>query len=454
MSPLLPDFVFLPVDGQPYLCTVSATGVVESRAPAPGNADAVYKISTDQKFFAFLDSANKRFAVYELLDAEPWLQRIVAPTNLPRDCVAYDFILHDGQLLVGGRSRSQENIWLLNYTLAVQPAQAWQALEVPEAVRKSGKSIDLLYVLGQTLVAVDNVIRPKWFVFYHLNKGALPTPVGLHPIRVRSAFEGIRHGAESDALYALFSAGAGQRGASSYVQLYFKDDIAKSVAAADLTTMAPSGNASGGTADLGTAKASSKVAAGATAIRVTVRSMLRRDRNRTLNWQFFTPMGNDADDEFGDWEEDDDFEEELPPFGSRVSRRKEILPDPKLLKLKAARAKRKELLRQLPGTSVFAMIFCQDYLLLAMGEQGVWVANTAPVLRDRRVDLSARFRQVASVQLTQAVGFEKKADQEGGVFVLGRNSAETVSYEWLGLEQIVLSAKARTRSAAPVLTTG
>jgi hypothetical protein len=453
MTPLLPDFVFLPVNGQPYLCTVAATGVVEPRAPAPGNADAVYKISTDQKFFAFLDSANKRFAVYELLDAEPWLQRIVAPTNLPRDCVAYDFILHEGQLLVGGRSRSQENIWLLDYTLAVQPARAWQALEVPEAVRKSGKSIDLLYILGQTLVAVDNVRRPKWFVFYHLNKGALPAPVGLHPIRVSSAFEGIRHGAESDALYALFSAGAGQLGASSYVQIYFKDELAQSAAAAALTT-SPSDEASGGDAELVAVQASRKIAGGATAKRLTARSRSRHGHDLTLNWQFFTPMGNDDDDEFGDWEEDDDFEEELPPFGSRVSRRKEILPDPKLLKLKAARAKRKELLRQLPGASVFSMIFCQDFLLLAMGEQGVWVANTAPVLRDRRIDLSARFRQVTSIQLTQAVSFEKRAGQEGGVFVLGRNSAETVSYEWLGLEQIVLSAKARTRSAAPVLTTG
>jgi hypothetical protein len=91
------------------------------------------------------------------------------------------------------------------------------------------------------------------------------------------------------------------------------------------------------------------------------------------------------------------------------------------------------------------MIFCHDYLLLAMGEQGVWVANTAPVLRDRRVDLSARFRQVSAVQLTKAVGFEKRAGDQGGVFVLGRNSAEVVSYEWLSLEQIVVSAKARSR---------
>jgi len=178
---------------------------------------------------------------------------------------------------------------------------------------------------------------------------------------------------------------------------------------------------------------------------VTARSRSRHGHDLTLNWKFFTPMGDDSD-EFGDWEEDDDFEEELPPSCSRVGRRKEIPPDPKVLKLKAARAKRKELLRQLPGASVFAMIFCQDFLLLAMGEQGVWVANTAPVLRDRRIELSARFRPVTWVQLIKAVGFEKLAGQEDGVFVLGRNSAEVVSYEWLSFEQIVLSAKARTRS--------
>jgi hypothetical protein len=446
MSPLLPDFVFLPSNGELYLCTVSSAGVVQTRVLAPGNSDAIYKISTDQKFFAFLDSANKRLAVYELLNAEPWLQRIVPPTNLPRDCIAYDFILHDGQLLVGGRSRSQENIWMLDYTLPAQPARAWTALEVPELVRNNGKSIDLLYVLDRTLVAVDNVIRPKWFVFYQLNKGTLPTPVGLHPIRVTSAFEGIRHGAESNALYALFSAGAGQRGASSYVQLYFKDEIAQSVAAADLSTTRLGGKASVSAADLATAKASSMVAGDASVKRIPSRSTLRHDRNRTLNWQFFTPMGNDHDDEFGDWKANTDFDVEFLPFVSRVRRRKEIPPDPKVLKLKAARAKRKELLRQLPGASVFAMIFCNDFLLLAMGEQGVWVANTTPVLRDRRIDLSARFRQVGSVQLTKAVGFEKRTDEQGGVFVLGQTSTEAIAHEWLSLEQIVLSAKARAKS--------
>ena len=218
-----PEFVFLPVDGIAHLCTISEQGAVEARACAPGNPDAQYKISSDRKFFGFLDSSNKRLAVYELLEAAPWMRRVVPPTNLPRDCSGHDFILHEGQLLVGGSSRSQENIWALDYTLTEQPPSVWQALEVPEAVRKRGKSIDLLYVLNQTLVAVDNVLRPKWFVFYHLNEGALPTPLGIHPLRVQRAFEGIRHGAESDTMYALFSTRAGQRGISSVVQIYFKD---------------------------------------------------------------------------------------------------------------------------------------------------------------------------------------------------------------------------------------
>jgi hypothetical protein len=278
LNQALPEFIVLPVNGTPHLCTVAPDGVVEPRVSAPGNSDAIYKISSDRKFFGFLDSAHKRLAVYALLQAEPWLQRIVPPTNLPRDCGAHDFILHEGQLIVGGSSRTQENIWVLDYTLTVQPPRPWHALEVPESVRRSGKSIDLLYVLNNTLVAVDNVVRPKWFVFYRLSKAALPTTIGIHPLRVNSAFEGIRHGAESETMYALFSSGAGQRGASSYVQIYFKDEIALSASVGGVTALAREPALSD------RPKALQKL---------KTYSISRRDHKQNLSWYFLTPIGYD-----------------------------------------------------------------------------------------------------------------------------------------------------------------
>ena len=325
-QPGFSEFVFLPVDGSMHLCTISEQGAVEPRVCAPGNPDAQYKISLDRKFFGFLDSSNKRLAIYELLEADPWIHRVVPPTNLPRDCSGHDFILHEGQLLVGGSSRSQENIWVLDYTLAAQPPRPWQALEVPEAVRKSGKSIDLLYVLNQTLVAVDNVVRPKWFVFYHLNKGALPTPLGIHPLRVQRAFEGIRHGAENDTMYALFSTRAGQRGVSSVVQIYFKDDIARSAAEGNMTSMEPE----------------QTPCAESTPQSLPTRSILRKDRNDTLNWQYQKTMLG-SDDHFGDLNFDEN-EEPMLPFPEGYEQPEVIAPAPMFMKLKEARARRKKLL--------------------------------------------------------------------------------------------------------------
>jgi len=405
----VPEFIFLPIGSVQHLCTASANGIVEHLARAPGSDDATYKISTDGKFFGILDSERKRFAIYALLETDPWMRRIVPPTNLPRHCRAHDFILHDGKLIVGGRSNTQENIWVLDYTLANQPSLPWHALDVPECVRKKGKSIDLLYVLNEILVAVDNVIKPKWLVFYELHPNGVPTSTGVHSLRVQSAFETIRHGAESDKLYALYSKGISHSSGLSYVQLYFKDEIALS--ASKRYIPAPPG----------------------------LRSVRSKRYKFTRNWSFVTSATNDID-----YAEDvvaDAFREKYIAQRRKGLQLKAPALDLKLQKLIAARAKRKKQLRRLPGAHVYAMIFCKDWLLLAMGDKGVWVANTSPIIRDRRIDVAANFRKIHSIQQSKVFAFAKREGEDSGVFMIGLNQDESLNYEWLNLSSIASRLK-------------
>ena len=381
--------IFLPAGGEQYLCTTSGEGVVVPRARAPGHADVRYKISSDGKFFGALDFARKRLAVYELLDGEPWMRRVVPPTTLPRRCLAHDFLLHNGQLIVGGASNTQENIWVLDYTLPHQPKAPWHALEVPQDIQKKGKSIDLVYILNETLVAVDNVLLPKWFVFYALRKGELPTPIGIHPLRVESAFESVYHGAEGDRLYAFYSRGAGHSYALSYVQIYFKDEIALAADSAALDA----------TAQTSTISDSNFPES------IDLRRTSRIPHDVTLQWHFKTVMTNEPDP-FADWEPDE--------FA----------------------AERAEPKRELPGAAVYAMVFCKDWLLLAMGKQGVWAVDTTSIIRDRQIGHAAVFRQIPSATLANVFGFAKAAGEDSGVFAVGHNIASIADYEWHSLSQL------------------
>ena len=382
--------LFLPAAGEQFLCETTPEGSVQVLARAPGFGDARYKISSDGKYFGVLDASHKRFAVYELTYSEPWMRRVVPPTTLPRRCFAHDFILHEGMLIVGGASNSHENIWVLDYTLAHQTSQPWSSLDIPERVRKKGKSIDLLYVLGQTLVAVDNVILPKWFVFYTLKVNELPKPVGIHTIRVESAFERISHGAEGEQLYALFSRGVHSGVVSSFVQLYFKDDIARAAQKCALSAVLPEQHPEHD--DDGP---------------LIFRPALDRrplDRNQSLAWRFHTHM--------------QDYSHNLRDTGSD-----EHLNTPAEPK------------NGLPGAAVCAMVFCGDFLFLAMGKEGVWAANTRDITVTRKIGSSSRFRKVRSRHLKNIFGFSKITGNLHGVFAVG-HTTEVADFEWHSLKDI------------------
>ena len=311
------------------------------------------------------------------------MRRIVPPTTLPRRCRAHDFILHNEQLIVGGSSNSHESIWVLDYTHSRQPTTRWNALDIPIEVRKSGKAIDLLYVLNQMLVAVDNVISPKWFVFYALRTDVLPKPVGIHPLRVESAFERVYHGAEGDKLYAFYSRGAGGNFALSYVHIYFKDELARSAAQGTMAATALSQTTLDGDPN----------------VNHWTLPTWQEDSHRTRCWHFKTNMSKKAD----------------------------LFADLNLDALTDHPTKHK---RELPGAGVYAMMFCKEWLFLAMGAQGVWGADTTSILHDRNIGPAASFQRLPSKTLTNVSGFSRSADDEAGIFAVGHNIAGVTDYEW------------------------
>ena len=352
------EFLFLPTNGIQSLCKVRPDGSVKVLTQMPSLKDALYKISTDGKFFGVLDFARKRLAVYEFTDTLLWYRKVIPPTTLPRRCIAHDFILHEGRLIVGGASHSYENIWMLNYGIPHESTLVWKSLDVPANIRKKGKSIDLLYVAGETLIAVDNVILPKWIILYSLLSNKSPEPIGLYPLRVVSAFEHIYHGAESECLYALFSKGIRHNVAISSLQIYFKDDIfSENLSSCE----------------------SSEVNHG---------------------WLFRTSkhgrsscIDDTSDDVFFN------------------------LPEP---------------VSELPSPIVYSMEFYCDFLFIATGINGIWMVDTRPIIKSRKIDRTNKFQKIQSTKLKSVNGFSRptKLSGKSGFFAIGLNESDVVDYEW------------------------
>ncbi len=162
----MPQHAILPFEGQTHLCTVEQ-GEVRPLVLAPGNADAHYFLSRSADRVAVLDSSRRRAGLFDVLPQEPWLRRNLPFATLPRGCVGHAALAWGDTLLVGGRSKASEALW--SRSRATDPG--WTAIPLPKQIELRGKAIDGLHRLEDQLIAVDDIVTPKWIVIYRFEAG-------------------------------------------------------------------------------------------------------------------------------------------------------------------------------------------------------------------------------------------------------------------------------------------
>lgn len=161
------DWMVLPVAGQNRLCRVLG-GRIEPVGDVPGAEDARYYLDASAGRLAIMDSARKRVGLFAVQEGEPNISRVLPFATLPKDCQGHVAMAFDGGVLVGGHSKSGEAIWWRHPTHA---KDAWQAIALPEQMRRPGKAIDGFHVDGDLLVAVDDIIVPRWLILYRIEPG-------------------------------------------------------------------------------------------------------------------------------------------------------------------------------------------------------------------------------------------------------------------------------------------
>lgn len=146
------------------VCRHTSVGAIPL-TPAPGAVDAEVFQDPGSRRVVIMDSGKKRVGLFELLDEDPWIRRVLPFATLPKDCQG-DVALAVGEgLVVGGHSKSGESLWWRHPTQAVD---RWTPLNLPKEIKRPGKSIDGLILDGCRLIAVDDVVAPRWLILYRL----------------------------------------------------------------------------------------------------------------------------------------------------------------------------------------------------------------------------------------------------------------------------------------------
>lgn len=132
-----------------------------------------------------------------------------ANTELPKNFIAVCAAKYQNTLFVSGRDKKGPSFGWCH--LSVNPKTwHWQPIKKP---------FDDLVVYGQTLVAVDNLIMPKYFFTYDIS-GAEPVELKQIQIPFHTSYEQVRSCAHRGSLLALLSSGINHGQASQFICLY------------------------------------------------------------------------------------------------------------------------------------------------------------------------------------------------------------------------------------------
>lgn len=166
--------------------------------------------TTDQKErVAILDTAKNSISLIDIKTESK------SELKIPFDLKPKAILLNDENLFIGGEMGKE---MLVQYNIQ---SQEWYKLQIPIEVMFPGKAIDDLVVNDSSLIAIDNIIMPKYVLFYKLNsKGKLDLS-HFKELKSNGAYESIYQGRITDNYFGLISGTySGYVGATEHITVY------------------------------------------------------------------------------------------------------------------------------------------------------------------------------------------------------------------------------------------
>lgn len=375
---------FLPIAGQFWLCRVDGAKV-EPLSLAPGEHNAIRRFSNDANEFGVLDQSGKRVGHYRILDQAPWFEAVRPPATLPKNGVAHTVFVHGGMLFAGGHGNVGESLWLRRD--GRQPD--WDVVPLPEGMGRRGKAIDALFFRAGELIAIDNILLPKWILTYPLANGLDAVSVRKYPLQSHTTYENVLRVTEGKHAYALLSRGYNHGITSYHLALVDK-------------------------AELG------EIRHWSGRIEKSTQELIDE-----VEWEI--KMGDDLLL---------DSEGELPEL-ELVNATLKVW------------SKRYAHSKQNPGPifgAIKNMTYCGDCLVLALGTQGLATAMPSGPgisLKSLETMFTTGYRTVPLNNLVTVDNVEGTATDPTGVYAIGHDRSGELSYEWIDAKRLYADADLR-----------
>ena len=83
----------------------------------------------------------------------------------------------------------------------------------------------VLFLEGDQLIAVDDIVYPKWIFTYDISESKHPKPVGIASLKQHTSYESIYGGADNDDYIALLSGGINHGECFKFISLLDKKTL-------------------------------------------------------------------------------------------------------------------------------------------------------------------------------------------------------------------------------------
>ncbi len=176
--------------------------------------------ATDQrKRVAILDTAEKSVILYDIQTAKEI--KLSIPYDIKPKCI----LLNNENVFVGGKMGKE---LLVQYHIQ---NEKWYQLEIPEKLSRRGKAVDDIVINDTLLIAIDNIIIPKYILFYHLNSTERLAFSHFKTLKSNGVYEHISKGRITPQYLGLLSKTfSGYTGSSEHISIYEDLDLTSSFA--------------------------------------------------------------------------------------------------------------------------------------------------------------------------------------------------------------------------------
>lgn len=166
--------------------------------------------TTDQKTKVVTIDTAKNVTLFDLQTAN----EIKLP--IPFKIYPKTVLLNEKNLFIGGE---MDNEMLIQYNLQ---NNQWYQLEIPKTINYYGKAIDDLVINDTLLIAIDNILTPKYIVFYRLvDSNEKLTLSHIKELNSNGAYESIQQGKITEKYFGLLSSTmSGYIGATNHITIY------------------------------------------------------------------------------------------------------------------------------------------------------------------------------------------------------------------------------------------